>query len=238
MTRSKLALLALLAAGIAAFFWLDLGQYVSLAFIKSSQQSFAAYYAAHPLLTMALYFGIYVMVSALSFPGAAVVTLAGGALFGLAVGTLLVSFASTIGATLAFLSSRYLLRDWVRQKFGARLGAIDAGIAQEGAFYLFMLRIVPVAPFFLVNLLMGLTAIRTWTYFWVSQIGMLAGTVVYVNAGTQLGQIDSLRGILSLPLIGSFVLLGVFPLIARKITLWFKARRVLCALEQAEKIRP
>ncbi len=226
MNKNKFALLVLLAAGVVAFFYFDLSQYFSLAFLKSSQQSFAAYYAAHPLLTMALYFLIYVAMCALSIPGAAVVTLAGGALFGLAVGTVLVSFASTLGATLAFLSSRYLLRDWVREKFGARLAAIDAGVAQEGAFYLFMLRIVPAVPFFLVNLLMGLTAIRTWTYFWVSQIGMLAGTMVYVNAGTQLGQLESLRGILSLPLLGSFVLLGVFPILARKITLWFKARRV------------
>ncbi len=226
MTRNKLALLVLLAAALSAFFWFDFGQYVSLSFIKSSQQSFAAYYAQHPLTTMALYFTIYVLICALSFPGAAVVTLVGGALFGVLVGTALVSFASTIGATLAFLSSRYLLRDWVKQKFGNKLAVIDAGIEQDGAFYLFMLRIVPAAPFFLVNLLMGLTTIRTWTYFWVSQVGMLAGTIVYVNAGTQLAQIDSLRGILSLPLIASFVLLGVFPIVARKITLWFKAKRI------------
>jgi dihydrolipoamide dehydrogenase len=226
MNRSKLALFVLLVAAIAAFFWFDLGHYFSLGFLKASQASFDAYYAAHPAKTMALYFALYVLLTALSFPGAAVVTLAGGALFGLAVGTLLVSFASTLGATLAFLSSRYLLRDWVRGKFGSRLAAIDAGVAQQGPFYLFMLRIVPAAPFFLVNLLMGLTAIRTWTYFWVSQIGMLAGTIVYVNAGTQLGQLESLRGIISLPLLGSFALLGLFPLVSRKIVLWFKARRV------------
>ena len=227
MNRNKLlVLLLLLAVGVGAFFYFDLAHYFSLAFLKSSQQSFATYYAAHPAATLAMYFALYVALCALSFPGAAVVTLAGGALFGLVVGTILVSFASTLGATLAFLSSRYLLRDWVRQKFGAKLGAIDAGVAKEGAFYLFMLRIVPAAPFFLVNLLMGLTAIRTWTYFWVSQIGMLAGTIVYVNAGTQLGQLESLRGILSLPLIASFVMLGVFPILARKIVLWFKARRV------------
>ncbi len=225
--RRKFAILMVLIAAAVAFFWFDLGHYFSLTFLKSSQQSYAAYYASHPLTTMAIYFVVYVIICALSFPGAAVATLAGGALFGLVVGTLLVSFASTLGATLAFLSSRYLLRDWVRQKFGARLAAIDAGIAQEGAFYLFMLRIVPAVPFFLVNLLMGLTAIRTWTYFWVSQIGMLAGTIVYVNAGTQLAQIENLRGIISLPLIGSFVLLGVFPLLARKAAAWFKQRRTM-----------
>ena len=227
MKHVKLTLLILIAAGVGAFFYFDLYQYVSLSFLKSSQQSFAAYYAAHPVTTMAMYFALYVTICAFSIPGGATfITLAGGALFGVIVGTILVSFASTVGATLAFLSSRYLLSAWVREKFGARLAAFDAGVEKEGAFYLFMLRIVPAAPFFLVNLLMGLTVIRTWTYFWVSQIGMLAGTIVYVNAGTQLGQLESLRGILSLPLIGSFVLLGVFPILARKITLWFKARRV------------
>lgn len=235
MNKNKLALLILLAAGVGAFFYFDLSQYFSLAFLKSSQHTFAAYYAAHPVATMAMYFALYLAICAFSIPGATVITLAGGALFGLSVGTLLISFASTIGATLAFLSSRYLLRDWVRGKFGARLAAIDAGIANEGAFYLFMLRIVPAVPFFLVNLLMGLTAIRTWTFFWVSQIGMFAGTVVYVNAGTQLGQLESLRGILSLPLIGSFVLLGVFPILARKITLWFKARRVYARWNKPSK---
>jgi pyruvate/2-oxoglutarate dehydrogenase complex dihydrolipoamide dehydrogenase (E3) component/uncharacterized membrane protein YdjX (TVP38/TMEM64 family) len=226
MNRQKWGLAILILAAMVAFFWFDLGRFFSLNFLKSSQASFAAFYAERPLTTMALYFALYVVLCALSFPGAAVVTLAGGALFGLTVGTLLVSFASTIGATLAFLSSRYLLRDWVKAKFGARLAAIDAGVAEQGVFYLFMLRIVPVAPFFLVNLLMGLTSIRTWTYFWVSQLGMLAGTIVYVNAGTQLGQLDSLRGLISAPLIASFVLLGVFPLISRKIVLWYKARRV------------
>lgn len=235
MKANKLALLILLVAGVGVFFYFDLSQYFSLAFLKSSQHAFAAYYAAHPLVTMALYFALYVAICALSIPGATVITLAGGALFGLAVGTVLVSFASTLGATLAFLSSRYLLRDWVREKFGARLAAFDAGVEKEGGFYLFMLRIVPAAPFFLVNLLMGLTAIRTWTYFWVSQIGMLAGTIVYVNAGTQLGQLESLRGILSLPLISSFVLLGVFPILARKITLWFKARRVYARWDKPAK---
>ncbi len=226
MSRNRLALLLFLVAAIVTFFWFDLGQYFSLDFLKASQSSFDAYYALHPWRTMAIYFGLYVVLTALSVPGATVVTLAGGALFGLVTGTLLASFASTLGATLAFLSSRYLLRDWVRARFGARLAAIDAGVARQGAFYLFMLRIVPAAPFFLVNLLMGLTSIRIWTYFWVSQVGMLAGTVVYINAGTQLGQLESLRGIISLPLLGSFVLLGVFPLISRQIMLWVKARRI------------
>lgn len=226
MKAGKLAVLALLLAGIVAFIGLDLGQYFSLAYLKGSQRAFADYYAANPAATLAIYFGVYVLMCALSFPGAAVLTLAGGALFGVLVGTLLVSFASTVGATLAFLSARYLLRDWVRSKFGARLEAIDAGVAKEGPFYLFMLRIVPAVPFFAVNLLMGLTAIRTWTYFLVSQVGMLAGTVVYVNAGTQLGRIDSLRGIVSLPLVASFVVLGVFPLLARQGLAMLQRRRV------------
>ena len=236
MKQLKLALLILIAAGVGAFFYFDLYHYVSLSFLKSSQQSFTAYYAAHPVATMAMYFALYVTICAFSIPGGATfITLAGGALFGVIAGTILVSFASTAGATLAFLSSRYLLSGWVREKFGARLAAFDAGVAKEGAFYLFMLRIVPAAPFFLVNLLMGLTAIRTWTYVWVSQLGMLAGTAVYVNAGTQLGQLESLRGILSPPLIASFVMLGIFPILARKITLWFKARRVYARWDKPAK---
>lgn len=235
MKGSKLVIFAVIAAAIALFFYFDLGHYFSLAYLKSSQQSFAAYYAEHPVSTLAIYFVIYVVMCALSFPGAAVVTLAGGALFGLVVGTLLVSFASTIGATIAFWSSRFLLRDWVKTKFGSQLGAIDEGVQKEGAFYLFMLRIVPAAPFFLVNLLMGLTAIPTITYFWVSQLGMLAGTIVYVNAGTQLAQIDSLRGILSLPLILSFVALGVFPLIGRKIMNGVRARRIYAKWQKPAK---
>jgi dihydrolipoamide dehydrogenase len=226
MKRNKLLLLLFVITAIGAFFWFDLGHYFNLSFLKSSQASFDLYYAENPLITMAIYFGLYVLFTALSIPGAVVVTLAGGALFGLLVGTILVSFASTLGATLAFLSSRYLFRDWVREKFGAKLKAIDAGVEREGAFYLFMLRLVPAAPFFLVNLLMGLTSIKTRTYFWVSQLGMLAGTIVYVNAGTQLGQIESLSGIISLPLLASFAVLGLFPLISRKVVMWFKARRV------------
>ncbi|MPM75767.1 hypothetical protein SDC9_122761 [bioreactor metagenome] len=163
-----------------------------------------------------MYFIIYVVATALSLPGAALLTLAGGAIFGLLWGTVIVSFASTLGATLAFLMSRFLLRDWVSQRFGQRLDAIDEGVKREGAFYLFTLRLVPVFPFFLINLLFGLTAMNARTFFWVSQIGMLAGTLVYVNAGTQLARLDSLSGILSPALLGSFALLGVFPLIARK----------------------
>ena len=183
------------------------------------------------------FFAAYVAVSALSLPGAAVMTLLAGALFGLWVGTLLVSFASSLGAPLAMLASRYVLRDIVQAKFGARLADIDRGMAREGAFYLFTLRLVPVFPFFIINLLMGLTTIKAATFYWVSQLGMLAGTLVFVNAGTQLAQISSLQGILSPGLIGSFVLLGVFPLIAKKIIDAVQARKVYAKLgaAQAEK---
>ena len=222
----RLVLLGILAALIAVFFALDLGRFLTLETLKSSQAQFAAWYDARPGLMLSAYFLAYVAVTALSLPGAAVMTLAGGALFGLAVGTVLVSFASSIGATLAFLASRWLLRDWVQARFGDRLAAINAGMANDGAFYLFTLRLVPAFPFFVINLLMGLTPIRTRTFYWVSQIGMLAGTLVYVNAGTQLARIDSLSGILSPGLIGSFALLGVFPLLARKIVGMIQARKV------------
>lgn len=187
---------------------------------------FDAYKEQSPLLIIGGFFLLYVVVTALSLPGAAILTLASGALFGLVQGLIIASFASSIGATLAFLASRYLLRDTIKQRFPERLAAIDSGVEKEGGFYLFTLRLVPVFPFFLINLLMGVTAIKSWTYYWVSQVGMLAGTFVYVNAGTQLAQIDSLSGILSFNLIVSFALLGFFPLIAKGILNVFKKRRV------------
>lgn len=217
MNYKKMSLLAVLLAVVWAYFAFDLGQYLSLQALKTQQVAIADYQANHPFQVIGLYFVIYVVATALSFPGAALLTLAGGAIFGLLWGTVIVSFASTLGATLAFLMSRFLLRDWVSQRFGQRLEAIDNGVKREGAFYLFTLRLVPVFPFFLVNLLFGLTAMKARTFFWVSQIGMLAGTLVYVNAGTQLAKLDSLSGILSPALLGSFVLLGIFPLIAKKL---------------------
>ncbi|MBU0498448.1 MAG: FAD-dependent oxidoreductase [Gammaproteobacteria bacterium] len=222
----RLLLLGILTALIVAFFALDLGRFLTLEALKSGQTEFVAWYDERPGLVLAGYFLIYVAVAALSLPGAAVMTLAGGALFGLVVGTLLVSFASSIGATLAFLVARFLLRDWVQGRFGNRLGAINAGMAKDGAFYLFTLRLVPAFPFFVINLLMGLTPIKTRTFYWVSQLGMLAGTLAYVNAGTQLAQINSLSGILSPSLIGSFALLGVFPLLAKRIVDAIQARKV------------
>ena len=226
MIARKLAIVVIIALALAAFFALDLGQYLSLAALKARQAEFAAFREANPWLAGGAYFLVYVLVTALSLPGAALLTLAGGAVFGLGWGLLIVSFASTIGATLAFLMARYLLRDWVTARFGNRLKGIDEGIRRDGAFYLFTLRLVPAFPFFLINLLMGLTAMKASTYFWVSQIGMLAGTVVYVNAGTQLAQIESLAGIVSPGLLASFVLLGIFPLLARKLVDLVQARRV------------
>jgi pyruvate/2-oxoglutarate dehydrogenase complex dihydrolipoamide dehydrogenase (E3) component/uncharacterized membrane protein YdjX (TVP38/TMEM64 family) len=226
MPGRKLIVLAALALAAGAFFALDLGQYLSLDSLKARQGAIEALTRAHPLQATLAYFLVYVAVTALSLPGAAVMTLAGGALFGLLWGTVVVSFASTIGATLAFLVSRFLLRDWVQQRFGERLKAVNAGVEKDGAFYLLTLRLVPVFPFFLINLAMGLTPIRAATFYWVSQLGMLAGTLVYVNAGTQLARVDSLAGVLSPALLGSFALLGLFPLLAKRLLEAIRARRV------------
>ena len=226
MRLRQIVLLLLLALVIGAFVVLDLGRYVSFEQLKASQASFDQLYAQQPVKVAAVYFVVYVLATALSFPGAVIITLAGGAVFGLWQGLLLVSFASTLGATLAFLASRFVLRDWVESRFGQRLADINAGVDKEGAFYLFTLRLIPVVPFFLINLLMGLTRMKTWTYYWVSQLGMLAGTAVYVNAGTQLAQLDSVRGILSPALLGSFVLLGIFPLLARRVVAAVQKRKV------------
>ena len=188
MTRARVLLIAAIAVLIAAFFALGLDRYFTLDFFRSQQAAIDAYVTARPIQAGLIYFLIYVAVTGLSLPGAAVMTLAGGAVFGLLWGTVIVSFASTIGATLAFLASRFLLRDWVQEKFGDKLKPINEGVAKEGAFYLFALRLVPAFPFVAINLVMGLTPIRTWTYLWVSQLGMLAGTIAYVYAGTQLGE--------------------------------------------------
>ncbi|NJS15196.1 MAG: FAD-dependent oxidoreductase [Sphingopyxis sp.] len=223
---SRILVAAAAAMAIALFFWFDLDSYLTLDALKAQQAGFAADYTADPLPIILLFMAVYIAVTAASLPGAAILTLAAGALFGLVTGTIIVSFASSIGATLAFLVSRHLFRDWVQAKFGTRLKAIDAGIARDGAFYLFSLRLVPAVPFFIVNLLMGLTAIRTWTYYWVSQLGMLLGTIVYVNAGTQLAQIKSLRDIASPGLLLSFTALGLLPWLGKAVMGWLKRRRV------------
>jgi pyruvate/2-oxoglutarate dehydrogenase complex dihydrolipoamide dehydrogenase (E3) component/uncharacterized membrane protein YdjX (TVP38/TMEM64 family) len=226
MRLRQIVLLLLLAMAIGGFMALDLGRFLSFDQLKASQAGFAQLQAQQPLTVAAVYFGVYVLATALSIPGAVIITLAGGAVFGLWQGLLLVSFASTIGATLAFLASRFVLREWVEARFGQRLADINAGVDKEGAFYLFSLRLIPVVPFFLINLLMGLTRMKTVTFYVVSQIGMLAGTAVYVNAGTQLAQLDSVQGILSPALLGSFVLLGIFPLLARRVVAAVQKRKV------------
>ena len=217
---------AALAVAVVLFFALDLGQYLRLSTIKSRQAELEAWRAAQPLRAALIFFAVYVLVTALSLPGAVVLTLAGGAIFGLGWGSLLVSFTSSIGATLAFLAARWLLGDWVQARFGERMAALNAGIAKDGALYLFTLRLVPVVPFFVINLAMGLTRIRPLTFYGVSQLGMLAGTVVYVHAGTQLARIDSLSGIVSPGVLGSLVLLGLFPLVAGKAIEVVQARKV------------
>jgi len=222
----KKAVLALVLIGaIAAYFIFDLGQYLSLENFKASQADIVAATDANPALYIAGFFLLYVAVTGLSIPGAAIMSLVAGALFGVVVGTLIVSFASTMGATLAFLSSRYLLRDWVQGKFGERLRAVDDGLEKDGAFYLFTLRLIPVFPFFVINLLMGLTRIKTGTFFWVSQIGMLPATIVFVNAGTQISRIESTAGLLSPTLIASFVALAFFPWAAKGIVAVVKRSR-------------
>jgi len=235
MTKGRLVVLIAIAALIAAFFAFDLTRYFGLDYFRQQQAAIEAYFQAHPLRTAAIYFAVYVAVTGLSLPGATIMTLAGGAIFGLLWGTVVVSFASAIGATLAFLASRYLFRDAIQTKFGDKLGAINRGVAKEGAFYLFALRLVPAFPFFVINLLMGLTPMKTRTYYWVSQLGMLAGTIVYVNAGTQIARIESLAGLVSPGLIGSFVLLGVFPLVAKRVVEWLKARQVYAKWQRPAK---
>lgn len=203
---------------LAALFWaLDLSQYLTLEYFKTQKAALEALRNAHPILFPSVFFLVYVAMCALSIPGATVLTLAAGAIFGLGWGTLLVSFASSVGATLAFWVSRYLLRDWVQARYARNLQAVNEGIAKDGAFYLFTLRLLPIFPFFLINLIMGLTRLPAWTFYWVSQAGMLAATLVYVNAGTELGKLESLSGILSPQLLGAFILLGLFPLIAKKL---------------------
>ncbi len=226
MRFRRVFLILLLASAIGAFVALDLGRWLSFEQLKASQATFTELYAQQPLAVLAGYFLAYVLATALSVPGAAILTLAGGAVFGFWPGLLIVSFASSIGATLAFLASRFVLRDWVSSRFGQRLATINAGVDKDGSFYLFSLRLIPVLPFFLINLLMGLTRMKTWTFYAVSQVGMLAGTAVYVNAGTQLGQLDSAQGIFSPALLGSFALLGVLPLVARRVVAALEKRRV------------
>jgi dihydrolipoamide dehydrogenase len=232
VNKTKLLVFAAIVLAVAAFFALGGQKYLSFESIKAQQAGIDAWYSSRPLATALAFFAIYVAVTALSLPGATIMTLVAGAIFGLGWGTVVVSFASSIGATLAFLASRYLLRDWVQQKFERQLRALNEGVEKEGALYLLSLRLIPAVPFFVLNLAMGLTLIGTWTFYWVSQVGMLAGTLVFVNAGTQLAQLESLSGILSPGLIGAFVLLGLFPLIASRVVDFFKSRKVYARWEK------
>lgn len=225
MKNPKLWIAVAALALIAAFFYFDLGQFLSLEYLKQKHQTILDFYAENRLLTIVGFFGLYVAVAALSLPGAAILTLAAGAIFGFITGLVIVSFASTLGATLAFLISRFLFRDSVQSKFGDHLDTINNGVKEEGAFYLFTLRLIPAVPFFIVNLLMGLTPIKTMVFALVSQIGMLPGTAVFVNAGNQLSKIDSIGDILSPPLLIAFALLGIFPIIAKKSLDIYKSRK-------------
>ncbi|MBW2328914.1 MAG: TVP38/TMEM64 family protein [Deltaproteobacteria bacterium] len=221
----KLVIVGVILVLIILFKIFGLGQYLTLDYLKAQQAAFTALYTAQPVMIIGVYMLIYIVVTALSLPGAAVMTLAGGAMFGLVTGTIVVSFASTIGATLACLVARYLLRDGVQKKFGDKLVKINKGMEKEGGFYLFSLRLVPIFPFFIINLVMGLTSIPLRTFFWVSQLGMLPGTIVYVNAGKELAKIDSLSGILSPGLLLSFILLGLLPIITKKMLNFLRQRK-------------
>jgi len=227
MTQSRIIMLISMGLLIGSFFYFGLGEYLTLESLKAQQIAIEHYRAANPMFSVVWYVSVYILVTALSLPGATILTLAGAAVFGLLWGTIIVSFASTMGATLAFLAARFLFRDSVESKFGERLNAINEGIARDGTFYLLSLRLVPLFPFFMINMLMGLTSMKTWTFYWVSQVGMLAGTIVYVNAGTQLASIESLSDILSPALLASFALLGVFPMIAKKIVDSIQANKVM-----------
>lgn len=224
---SKIIIVIVIIAVIAAFKIFNLGEYFTLSYIKESQEKFQALYSENRFMVIAGFMLIYIAVTALSLPGAAIMTIAAGALFGLIKGTIVVSFSSSIGATLACFVSRFILRDWVQGKLGDKLKTVNEGVEKEGAFYLFSLRLIPVFPFWLINLGMGLTKMPLKTFYWVSQIGMLAGTIVYVNAGKELAKIDSLSGILSPGLIASFVLLGLFPLITKKLLGLYKKNKGL-----------
>ena len=220
--KIKIILAAFIVAIIAAFFIFDLGQYFSLEYLKEQKSVLAEFYANNPVGVSALFFLVYVAFAALALPAAAILTLAGGAIFGFWHGLVLVSFASSIGATIAFLLTRFLFGEAIEKKFGDKLSTINQGIEKEGAFYVFGLRFVPLLPFFVINSLLALTKLKTLTFYWASQLGMLVGTAVFVNAGTQLAQISSISDILSPKLFLSFVLLGVFPIIAKYALSWLK----------------
>lgn len=231
-TKGKVALAILVIGLLATFFLLDGNAYLNLGYLQQVRGDVVFYVESNPLVSSVSYFVLYVLVTALSVPGALIMTLAGGAVFGLPWGLLLVSFASSIGATLAMLVSRMLLRDWVQVRFKTQLVTVNQGLADDGGFYLFSLRMVPLLPFFMVNLVMGLTRISLWQFYWVSQLGMLAATFVFVFAGTQLAAIETLSGILSPGLIVALSLLGLFPLLAKKSLNWLRRGRTEQSADQ------
>ncbi len=222
----KLGVIFSLVVLVFLFVFFDLGRFLTLDYIKATQARFLELYQMNRFLVISVYMLVYITVTALSLPGAAVMTLAGGGFFGLVTGTIVVSVASTVGATCAFLASRFILRDWVHSRFGAKLSAVNRGIEHEGAFYLFSLRLIPIFPFFVINLLMGLTTMPVRTYFWVSQLGMLPATIVYVNAGKEIAQIESVASIVSPGLLISFALLGIFPIAAKKMMSFYRRHRL------------
>ncbi|QTP58548.1 FAD-dependent oxidoreductase [Billgrantia antri] len=226
MAHRRLLLLLLLAAIVAVYFLSGADEALTLANLQAEQARFQAWLADEPVTVVGGFFLLYVLMAALSLPGAALMTVLGGALFGLGWGLLIISFASTLGATLAALIARTLARAPLEKRFAGQLKRINAGIRREGAFYLFTLRLIPLFPFFVINLVMGLTRMRLWTFYWVSQLGMLPGTAVYVNAGRELGNLQSLSDVLSPGLIGSFVLIGLFPWLARGLVAIAKRRRL------------
>ena len=225
MDKKKIAIIVLFISVVSLFFYFDVGQYLNLDYIKEQRTAIGEYHNDNPIKTALFYFLCYVLITGVSLPGAGIMTLIGGAIFGLLWGTVLVSFGSMLGATIAFLITRYLFHDYIQKRFGQQLEPINRGVREEGEFYLFTLRLVPIFPFFIINSLMALTPIRTLNFALVSQIGMLPGTIVFVNAGTQLAKIEAAKDILSPALIFSFILLGVFPLIAKRVIAFIKRRR-------------
>ncbi|MEQ8955036.1 MAG: TVP38/TMEM64 family protein, partial [Gammaproteobacteria bacterium] len=235
MTKARIALICLIAAAITSYFLFDLDRFLTLEYVQSRLGVIQQFKEENFALTSLIYFLVYVAAAGLSIPGAILLTLLGGAIFGLLWGTILVSFASSIGATLAFLASRVILRDWVQQRFGDYLGPVNRGIEKDGNFYLFSIRLVPVIPYFMVNLLMGLTPIGTGAFYIVSQVGMLPATAVYVNAGAALARIDNLAGLVSGQVILAFVLLGIFTLLARAALNWIKRNKIMGPFSRPKK---
>ncbi len=225
MKAKRIIILVVIAGLIVAVRLLHLDQYLTLSYLKGSLDALRTLYRDHALMMIVGYFVIYVVTTSLSIPGAIPLSIAGGAVFGFWTTTLVVSFASSIGATLACFASRFILRDWIQNRFGEKIAKVNEGIEKEGAFYLFTLRLIPIFPFWMINLAMGLTKMPLFKFYWVSQIGMLAGTMVFVNAGKELAKIESVKGIISPSLIISFVLIGIFPITVKKLIALYRSKR-------------